>query len=329
MSTFRKFILVLGLTAALTIIGIVGFVHYEHISVAESTYQTIMIMLAHFDHYGFKDSDSRLLVVFLTISSLLVVAYLLKLLAESMIGIGDSVKRRRMQAKIDRMKNHYIVCGWGRVGVQVAKELENEGVKFVVVDTDLKRLEKANADGLVTFLGDCTHHNVLEKLGLDRAAGLIATLGDDPDNLLVTLAARDFNADLYIVARANREENIGRLKTAGANRVAMPYQIGGYHMANMAIRPNVIDYMDIISNKGKSDLEVEEMVVGEHSKLSGHRLGQSLSDANIKGATVIAINGVDGTSKVSPSGKEVVYPGDRLIILGAKKDLNEASALIR
>lgn len=329
MSTFRKFLLVLALTAVLTLIGIVGFVRFEQISLAESIYQTIMIMLAHFDHYGFKNENSRLLVVFLTITSLLVVAYLIKLLAESMIGIGDSVKRRRMQAKIDRLKNHYIVCGWGRVGVQVSKELENEGVKFVVVDSDLKRLEKANAAGMITYLGDCTHHDTLKKLGLERAAGLIATLGDDPDNLLVTLAARDFNEDLYIVARANREENVSRLKTAGANRVAMPYQIGGYHMANMAIRPNVIDYMDIISNKGKSNLEVEEMVVAENSKLAGHRLGQSLADANIKGATVIAINGADGTSKVSPSGKEVVYPGDRLIILGAKKDLNEASALIR
>lgn len=329
MSTFRKFILTLLLTIVLTVIGIVGFIRFEHISVAESTYQTVMIMLAHFDHYGFEDEDSRLLVVFLTIASLLVVAYLLKLLAESMIGIGDSVKKRRMQAKIDRLKGHYIVCGWGRVGVQVSRELVNEDVKFVVVDSDIKRLEKATAEGMLTYLGDCTHHDTLEKLGLDRAAGLIATLGDDPDNLLVTIAARDFNKDLYIVARANREENVDRLKTAGANRVAMPYQIGGYHMANMAIRPNVMDYMDIISNKGKSDLEVEEMVVGENSKLSGHRLGQSLADANIKGATVIAINGADGVSRVSPSGKEVVYPGDRLIILGAKKDLNEASALIR
>lgn len=329
MSTLRKLIITLCLTAVLTVIGIVGFIRFESISVAESTYQTIMIMLAHFDHYGFKSEYSRELVIFLTISSLLVVAYLLKLLAESMIGIGEGVKKRRMQAKIDRLKGHYIVCGWGRVGAQVAKELAHEGVKFVVVDQSAKQLEHAAAEGFLTLHGDSTHQSVLDKLGLDRAAGLIATLGDDSDNLLVTLAARDFNPELYIVARANREENIGRLKQAGANRVAMPYQIGGYHMANMAIRPNVVDYMDIISSKGKSDLEVEEMVVGENSKLAGHRLGSSLADADIKGATVMAINGADGVSRVNPSGKEVVYPGDRLIILGAKKDLNEASALIR
>lgn len=319
----------MALTIVLELVGIFGFMRFEGIGVTESTYQTTMIMLAHFDHYGFKSEDSRLLVVFLTVASLLLVGYLLKLLAESMIGIGDSVKKRRMQAKIDRLKGHYIVCGWGRVGAQVAKELAHEGVKFVVIDKEPKRLEHAAAEGALTFHGDSTHQINLEKLGLDRAAGLVTTLGEDSDNLLVTLAARDYNPELYIVARANRDENVNRLKQAGANRVAMPYQIGGYHMANMAIRPNVVDYMDIISNKGKSDLEVEEMVVGENSKLAGHRLGTSLADADIKGATVIAINGADGVSRVNPSGKEVVYPGDRLIILGAKKDLNEASALIR
>lgn len=301
---------------------------FENISLAESSYQTTMIMLAHFDHYGFKAEYSRFLVIFLVIASLLVVAYLLKLLAEYMIGIGDSVKKRRMQAKIDRLKGHYIVCGWGRVGVQVAKELKHEGMKVVVIDRDTKRLEHAMAEGFLTFHGDSTHQQNLEKLGLDRAAGLVTTLGEDSDNLLVTLAARDYNPELYIVARANRDENVNRLKQAGANRVAMPYQIGGYHMANMAIRPNVVDYIDIISAKGKDDLEVEEMVVEENSRLAGHRLGTSLADANIKGATVIAINGADGVSKVNPSGKEVVYPGDRLIILGAKEDLNDASALI-
>jgi voltage-gated potassium channel len=109
----------------------------------------------------------------------------------------------------------------------------------------------------------------------------------------------------------------------------MPYRIGGYHMASMALRPNVVDYMDIVSGKnGTTDLEVEEMVVGEHSQLAGHHLGKSLAEGEI-GATVIAINGVDGTSRVRPTGKEMIYPGDRLIILGSKRDLTDASALIR
>ena len=109
----------------------------------------------------------------------------------------------------------------------------------------------------------------------------------------------------------------------------MPFQIGGYHMASMALRPSVVDYMDIVSQSGAAtDLQVEEMVVGESSHLAGHRLGKALADGSI-GATVIAINGSDGTSRVRPSGNEVVYPGDRLIVLGAKADLTKASALVR
>jgi voltage-gated potassium channel len=147
--------------------------------------------------------------------------------------------------------------------------------------------------------------------------------------LFVVLAARALNPNLYIVARANRPENEAKLKHAGANRVAMPYQIGGYHMASMALRPNVVDYMDIMTGKnGHTELEVEEMVVGESSRLAGRRLGKALAEDEV-GATVIAINGADGSSRVRPSGNEIIYAGDRLIILGSKPDLTSASELIR
>ena len=154
-------------------------------------------------------------------------------------------------------------------------------------------------------------------------------LSEDSLNLFVVLAARSLNPNLYIVARANRPENEIKLKHAGANRVAMPYQIGGYHMASMALRPNVVDYMDIMTGKnGLTELEVEEMMVGEGSRLAGRRLGSALAEDEV-GATVIAINGADGTSRVRPTGKEIIYPGDRLIILGSKPDLTTASELIR
>jgi voltage-gated potassium channel len=311
-------------------IGTVGFAEFEGIEQSEAAYQTLLILLAHFDHYGFHQPNSRVLVIFLVVSSLIVVAYLLKWFAEYMIGIGDNVKKRRMKAHIDKLKEHYVVCGYGRVGSQVALELANEGVTFVVVDKDQAKIDDALKAGYLAVCADSTVEETLKELGVERANGLIASLGDDSSNLFVTLAARALSPDIYIVARANRAENQAKLKHAGADRVAMPYQIGGYHMANMAIRPNIVDYMDIVnSSKTTQDLAVEEMLVGENSKLAGHKLGRALADASIQGATVIAINGADGASKVRPDGNEVIYPGDRLIVLGAKKDLTEASALIR
>jgi voltage-gated potassium channel len=326
----RQILRIVGVAIVLELIGTLGFTIFEGISYGESAYQTLLILLAHFDHYGFHNLNSRALVIFLVVSSLVVVAYLLKWFAEYMIGIGDNVKKRRMKSHIDRLKDHYIVCGFGRVGSQVALELSNEGATFVVLDKDQVKIDEALKAGYMAWCADSAVEETLVDAGVDKAKGLIASLGDDSSNLFVTLAARALNPELYIVARVNRTENQAKLKHAGADRVAMPYQIGGYHMANMAIRPNIVDYMDIVnSSTGTSDLAVEEMLVGEDSKLAGHKMGRALADAQVEGATVIAINGADGTSRVRPDGNEVVYPGDRLIVLGAKKDLTEASALIR
>ncbi len=269
------------------------------------------------------------MILALIISSYVIIAYLLKLFAEYIIELGGNVGKLRMKAKVDKLKDHYIICGLGRVGSQVVREMAGEGVPFVALDRDGARVEEMIKAGYLALQLDSTNEGVLEEVGIERARGLVACLSEDSLNLFVTLAARSLNPNLYIVARANRSENEVKLKRAGADRVAMPYRIGGYHMASMALRPNVVDYMDIISDKSNTgDLEVEEMIVGEHSPLAGRRLGKTLTEGEI-GATVIAINGADGTSRVRPTGNEVIYAGDRLVILGAKRDLTQASALIR
>ena len=309
--------------------GTIGFTFSAGISVVDALYETAMLLLTHVDHHGFTDAGSRILVLIMILSSFGLVAYLLKWFAEYMMGLSDNVRRRRVKVKVDKLKNHYIVCGLGRVGYQVAREMHNEGVAFVALDRDPAKVEEALAAGYLAMTLDSSDEEALKVAGIDRAAGLVAGLGEDSLNLFIVLAARSLNPDLLIVARANRSENEVKLKRAGANRVALPYQIGGYHMASMALRPNVVDYMDIVSSKnGTADLEVEEMVVSEVSPLSGHRLGKMLAEGEI-GATVIAINGADGTSRVRPTGKEIIYPGDRLIILGSKRDLTAASAMIR
>ncbi len=319
----------LGIVAVvLAGVGTVGFNHFEHVSLSDAFYETVIILLTHYDHAGVEHIGSKILVVLLIIASLGLIAYLLKWLAEYMMGLSTNVRKLRVKSRVDKLKDHYIVCGLGRVGSQVAGEMFHEGVSFVALDRDPVKVDEALAKGYDALPLDSTAEDVLEQVGIAKATGLVACLGEDSLNLFVTLAARSLNPELYIVARANRSENELKLKRAGANRVAMPYQIGGYHMASMALRPNVVDYMDIMSRNGTAELEVEEMVVGEQSRLAGKRLGKALAEGEI-GATVIAINGVDGTSRVRPTGKEIIYPGDRLIILGSKRDLTSASELIR
>lgn len=319
------------LSILLLAIGTVGYVGFERLSFPDALYATVILLLTHFPIHEAVTGWGKLLVIFLDISSLVIVAYLLKWFAEYMIGIGSNVQKRRVKAKIDKLKNHYIVCGLGRVGSQVAHELANEDMPFVGIDRDQERVDEAIAAGYLAVCADSSTEGILVDAGIARARGLVASLGEDSLNLFVTLAAKSLNEQIYIVARANRQESELKLKRAGADRVALPYQIGGYHMATMVLRPNVVDYLDVIKTNGKdSDLQVEEMIVGEHSSLTGKRLGeQKFLVEGSRGATVIAINGSDGSSIVRPSGGEVIYPGDRLILLGGKRDLTEASALIR
>jgi voltage-gated potassium channel len=325
----RTIKVLVAVAVGLAVLGTVGFTYYGQIPAGDAFYETLLILLTHYDHYGFTNPVARTLVILLILSSLGIIAYLLKWLAESMMGLSSNVRKLRVKSKVDKLKNHYIVCGLGRVGAQVAGEMFHEGVPFVALDRDATKVAEALDKGYMALELDSTAEDVLSQVGVERATGLVACLNEDSLNLFVALAARSLNPDLYIVARANRPENEIKLKRAGANRVAMPYQIGGYHMASMALRPNVVDYMDIMTGKnGLTELEVEEMVVGEHSRLAGRRLGKALAEGEV-GATVIAINGIDGTSRVRPNGKEIIYPGDRLIILGAKPDLTSASELIR
>jgi voltage-gated potassium channel len=320
---------VIALAAAIVFGGAIGYSAFEHIDFRDSLYQATITFLTHVDRVDPADDPGRAVNLVLILANFAFIGYLLKVLAEYMISASINVQRRRLQTKINRLKQHYIVCGLGRVGSQIAREMAIEEVPFVGLDRDQAKVDDATSQGYLAFQADTTAEEAMKMAGIERAAGFVASLGDDSANLLAVLTARSLNPDIYIVARANRQENEVKLKRAGADRVALPYQIGGYHMASMALRPSVVDYMDIVSKSGAStDLQVEEMVVSEQSRLAGHHLGKALVEGEI-GATVIAINGSDGTSRVRPTGHEVIYPGDRLIILGSKPDLTKASELIR
>lgn len=310
----------------LLLAGADSFALSGHVSFWEGLYRAGYVLLAHHDDFNIQSTIGRTTILVLIISSLLLIAYLLKWLAEYMIGLGDNLKRRQMKAKVAHMKGHYIVCGLGRVGAQVARELQDEGVEFVGLDSDEERVKEAIAHGQVALIGDSTKEEVLQAVGIERASGLVASLGDDSSNLFVTLAARQLNPNLFIVARANRDENKQRLTQAGANRVAMPYQIGGYHMATMMIRPKEVDFLEVLSNSKHGDLQVAEMVVPAGSPLVGQPL--SWLHHNHVAATVLALNNHNGTSRVNPSGHETISAGDRLIMLGTEVQIQDANSKI-
>jgi len=269
-------------------------------------------------------TEGRITVIVLIVASLLVIAYLLKMLADYMINLGDGLKRNKMKAKLVNTKEHYIVCGLGRVGMNIVKELASEGVKFVGIDKDEVLVKDAIARGYTAFVGDSTKEETLQKAKIDKAQGVVAALGDDSSNLFVTLTARQLNPHLYIVARANRSENVSRIQKAGADKVAMPNQIGGFHMATMLIRPGVLDFFEVLSRKSSSELQVEELLVAKGSKLVGAKLTQVVQTMG-DGVAVLALNSAEGKSKVNPSGQEILYAGDKLIMMGTRQQLDTLS----
>lgn len=315
--------------AVILIIAIAStlFVIYEHTTPQEGVYRSIYILLTHHDNFHIESSVGRTVIILLVILSLLVVAYLIKLLGEYIINLGDGLKRNKVKAKLINAKDHYIVCGLGRVGINIAKELSNEGVKFIGIDQDESRVRDAINRGFLAFVGDSTKEETLVKAKVDKARGLVASLGDDSSNLFLTLTAKQLNPKVFVVARSNHSENVSRIAKAGADKVAMPNQIGGYHMATMLIRPGVVDFLEVVSNNSNAELQVEELVIPKHSRAVGERLSRLLSSATSQ-STVLALNNTDGVSKVNPNGKEIIYPGDKLIVMGTRKQLDELSALV-
>jgi len=228
---------------------------------------------------------------------------------------------------ISKMKDHYIVCGFGRVGTQVAEELFHDSADFVIIDRDPREVKNAVDKGFNAICADPTVEDSLNKANIGNAKALITCLGEDTDNLFVTLTARSLNGELYIVARANYEENIPKFEKSGANRVATPYQIGGYHMATMALRPGVLDFLDVIVDSRHDELEVEEIEVPRTSFLVGKTIAGAIS-RDKTGVTILAINHKDGSSKVNPLGTEIIHQGDKLIVMGNREQLESVADLV-
>jgi voltage-gated potassium channel len=228
-------------------------------------------------------------------------------------------RRRRMQNRINDLSGHYILCAYGRVGRAVARELEGEGVRFVVVDQKEELEDLLRYDGFMHIIGDPTHEVVLRQAGLERARAIIIAVDSDSDAVYISLIARDLNPKIYIVARAGEPDSPERLLRAGADRVVSPYVTSGRHMALLAVRPRIVDYVDIDA-PGDRKLRLEEVAIEPESPLVGRTVGEVASEAS-----VILLRRQTGETIPSPPSEERVLEGDLLVLFGEA----ESSALRR
>lgn len=236
--------------------------------------------------------------------------------------------RRRMEREISRLSGHFIICGAGRVGRSVARELARKPEPFVVIDNNEAKLQRYAGEGWLTLAGDATDEKVLRQARIEHARGLVAATTTDAINIYIILTARSLNAKLQIIARASEEDAEKHLLTAGANSVVLPYSFAGYRIAQTFMRPNVVDFFDTAMNQQKP-LEIEEVLVSSGSRLAGKTLEGSRIRQEM-GIIVLAMKGENAQMRFNPAPDEMIHAGDHLIAMGEPDGLrrleNSASA---
>jgi voltage-gated potassium channel len=235
--------------------------------------------------------------------------------------LGMAVETRRMKRVVARLTNHFILCGYGRVGSEIAREFRSEGIGFVVIDVKDESLARAAADGHPIVSGSASDVAVLTAAGIDRARGLVTAIDSDAENIYVTLSARVLRPDIFIVARANRVDSEPKLRLAGANRIISPYTIGGRRMASLAMRPTAVEFVDTIMSADNAELLLEDLTI-PHS-WDGRALSMLADDTHA--AIILAIKRGE-TMMFRPGGATVLAGGDEVIAAGPAADIHALEA---
>jgi voltage-gated potassium channel len=258
-----------------------------------------------------------------------ILGYTFGMVAQAMVEfhVRSILGRRKLGLKIKSLKDHYIMCGYGRIGRIIAQELNSNKIPVIVIDQNPDSKEALENQDIPYIIDDATSEDVLIEAGIERAKGLIAVVESDADNLFITMTARGLNSDLYILARADEEQTQKKLLRGGADRVVLPYLIGGHKMAQTIVKPAVTDFLELTVHNKDIELKLEELLVGKGSRLNG----VTLVDSGIRQETniiILAIRKKDGEMSFNPSSQTRIESGDTLISLGYSGDLERLSKML-
>jgi len=326
----KRLLLPAALLALLTLVGTIGYVFLEGWSVVDAVYMTVItITTVGFDEVHPLTPNGLVFTMALAMFGVGVAFYLFASLVSFVLegDLAEVFGRRKMEKRIKKMQDHCIVCGYGRMGRVVSRELRAMGVPFVVIEKDRESLPESPGDTLF-YQGDATDDEVLMAVGIERASKLISVISCDADNLYVVLSAKKLNPGLFVVARAEQDGSASKMLTAGADKAISTSTIGGTMIAHTAVKPTVVDFISIATTAGGIDLQMEEVEIEESSKLEGLTLDQSGIGKEL-GVIVVAVKKPNGRMEFNPSSKTVLTNGDVLIALGdvARLKVLEAYAL--
>ena len=296
--------------------GTLGYMLIEGWNLLDSLYMTIITLAS----VGYKEIhdlsvDGKIFTIVLIIGGVGTVAYALTAGARIILEgeLQDVFGRKRLEKKIKELKDHYIICGYGRMGKIICRELKEKNRKFLVIEKTPVPL--SDKEDMLIIQGDATRDEMLIEAGIEKAKGLVSVLPTDAENLFVVLSARGLNPYLSIVARAGDEGSEQKLLRAGADKVVSPYHIGGLRIAHTVLKPAVVDFIEFATKSGNIDLQMEEVKIQEASRLSGLTLDECGIGREL-GIIIVAIKKTDGDLKFNPTFRSAIHAGDTLIALG-------------
>jgi voltage-gated potassium channel len=327
--TRRKIILSSALIILVSATGTIGYMVIEGWNFRESLYMTIITLTT----VGFREvhelsPTGEYFTIVLLIGGVGIILYVLATEARIIFegGLQDVFGRRRLEKKIRELKDHYILCGYGRMGRIIARELKAKGVSTVVIEQS--HATQFDNEGVLIVEGDATNDDVLMSAGIGRAKGLVSVLPTDAENLYVVLSARELNPKLFVLARASDEGAEQKMLRAGATRVVSPYLTGGLKIAHTILKPTVMDFIEIATKAGSIEIQMEEVPVRKNSKLVGMALYETGIGKDL-GVIVVAIKSGEGVMRFNPTSKTIIQESDTLIALGEVSKLNELEEMAR
>lgn len=320
----RRFRLPGLLVLAVVVYGVAGYMLIERWNLLDSFYMVIItISTVGYGEVHPLGSAGRIFTSSLIIFGVGTMLYSLGLFAELIVEghFAEYSRRRRMEDRVKALRDHYILCGYGRIGTQVVTEFERAKAHYIVIDTNPDAVARLVREGRLHLDADASAEEVLKEAGIERARGLIAAVDSDERVVYIVLAARALNPGLFVVARAGQPASVRRLELAGADRVISPYRMAGHHMAELALRPALLDVMEVLQH-GDDSFAVEEMTVRTGSRAAGRKLGEAglLEDQRGK---VLALRRKDGSLHANPGADMVLEEGDLLIVIGSAEQLRE------
>ena len=308
---------------AIIVIGTIGYLIIEHWSFIDSIYMTITTLsTVGFQEVHKLSTAGRIFTMVLILVGTGTMLYAATAVVQYLLegNLGNIIGRRRMKTEIAKLKGHTILCGYGKVGKEVAHVFKDEKTPFVVIEQDEKACNRATTDGFLCVNMNAANDEGLKEAGIMSAKALVAALGSDADNLYVTLSAKSLRPDIFVVARIDNDESEGKLKRAGADRTMSPYGIGGRRLAMMTLKPLVVDFIDTTMDRQGHEFTLENVKVMEGSTMEGISVKEGVR--RINGGHILAIKKKSGHLITNPSHETLLDAGDELVLMGTRDQLN-------